>query len=168
MESSNSRSEINFKSEFDLSKQQYPQELLLFQILDVALKITGILRHVTGSFGITPSELRILAICLEEGECTAADIASRSIFENAGISRMVDRLVQRKLLVRGRTPKDRRVTILKPTELAYEFALRLCPTVERFQEDSVASLTAEDIDSMKSWLDAMSDDLDQLDMRNYV
>lgn len=156
------------KEAFMSSTQHYPQELLLFQVTDVAVKITSVLRQVLGASGITPTELRVLAFCIEEDRITAADISSRSIFRSAGVSRAVDKLVQMGLLVREDSSKDRRLSILRPTELAFEFAMRLCPTVERIQSDAVASLTTEEVDNLRSWMTSISNTLDGLEQRNYI
>ena len=154
---------------FQSARQQYPQELLLFQISDVALKITGLLRQVLSTSGITPTELRILAFCLESSVgITASDIASRSIFRSAGVSRLVDNLVRMGLLEREGSAKDRRLSILKPTEQAFALALRICPAVEQLQGDSVSFLSAEEVTTLKSWMNSMSDALDGVEVRDYV
>ena len=154
---------------FASSLQQHPQELLLFQISDVALKITGHLRQILASSGLTPTELRILSFCLmDESGTTASDIASRSIFRTAGVSRMVDNLVQMGLLEREGSSKDRRLSILKPTEQAFELAVRFCPSVEQFQGALLTSLSAEEVDTLRSWITSMSNALDDVEVRDYV
>ena len=154
---------------FASSRQQYPQDLLLFQISDVAVKITSHLRQLLASSGLTPTELRILALCLEsESGTTASEIASRSIFRTAGVSRMVDNLVQMGLLERQGSSRDRRLSLLKPTGQAFELALGLCPLVEKLQDDVVASLGAEEVDTLKSWMTSLSNALDDVQIRDYV
>lgn len=66
--------------------------------------------------GIAPIEFGVLRLCLERTECTATDLAEELPVDAARVSRLVQRLVEKDLLVRRRLTHDRRVVMLRLSE----------------------------------------------------
>ena len=157
-----SQGEVSAREAFLAYLAQYPQELVLFQVSDLAIEITGAMRSLLAPHGITPAELRVLAVCAAMGECTATDVANNSSFELSAVSRSVQKLVERGLLVREAQSRDRRLTVLVATEQAYALALELCPAVEALQGRIVEALSAGELDTLRSWLGAMTRAADEL------
>lgn len=132
------------------------------------MKINVLMRSVLNPFGLTPAELRVLAVCVMTDGCNATLIGQLTPFELSAVSRMVHKLVQQGLLVRQESPTDRRSTMLIPTEEAYETALRLCPGVEGLQNDVISALTEEQLDNMRNWIRTIEATLDEVEAHEHV
>ena len=67
-------------------------------------------------YDIIPIEFGVLRLCLERTELTATDLAEELPIDASRVSRLVNRLVEKDLLVRRRLPQDRRVVMLRLSE----------------------------------------------------
>ena len=81
--------------------------------------ITAVAKGVEGELadhGISPIEFTVLRLCLERTELTATDLAQELPIDAARTSRLVQRLVEKDLLVRRRLAQDRRWIMLRLSE----------------------------------------------------
>lgn len=89
--------------------------------------------------GIVPIEFSVLRLCLERTELTATDLAEDLPIDAARASRLVQRLVEKDLLVRRRLAQDRRWVMLRLSERGHELTCcllqRLWAYYERLTED---------------------------------
>ncbi len=67
-------------------------------------------------FDLTPQQYNILAILHHGGAMSTSDILEWMYEKNAGVSRLVDRLIKKGLLVKDVNPKDKRTILVKLTE----------------------------------------------------
>ena len=88
-------------------------------------------------YELLPIDVHILAICREKEECTATELARLLPVEAARISRLVNGLVERGLVLRRRPRHDRRVVLLRLTPEGEELAAE----VSRRMQDLYAGLT---------------------------
>ena len=72
----------------------------------------GITREMS-SHELLPLDVHLLLICREMGECTATQLVGLLPVDAARISRLVNGLVDRGLMLRRRPRSDRRVVILR-------------------------------------------------------
>ncbi len=88
----------------------------------------GIAREMA-SHELAPLDVHLLLICREMGECTATQLGRLLPVDAARISRLVNGLVERGLMLRRRPRDDRRVVILRLStegeELTSEVAWRM-------------------------------------------
>ena len=88
----------------------------------------GITREMS-SHELLPLDVHLLLICRDLEECTATQLVGLLPVDAARISRLVNGLVERGLLIRRRPPNDRRVVILRLSpegeELASEVTRRM-------------------------------------------
>lgn len=77
------------------------------------------------AYDLSSTEYSLLKFCMEHGECTATQLAGALPVDASRISRIVNRLVERKLLRRRRPREDRRTVMLTLTEDAKELTSRV-------------------------------------------
>ena len=97
----------------------------------------GIARE-TAAYELLPLDVHLLIICQEMGECTATQLATLLPVDAARISRLVNGLVDRGLLLRRRPRTDRRVVMLRLSPQGEE----LTATAARSLQELYAGLTA--------------------------
>jgi DNA-binding MarR family transcriptional regulator len=94
--------------------------------------------------GITTDQynvLRILRGVHPEGH-PRHEIARRMIHPAPDVTRMLDRLVRRKLITRVRDPRDGRLSVARITPAGLALLKRIDPEVEEVQQNATAMLTA--------------------------
>jgi DNA-binding MarR family transcriptional regulator len=97
---------------------------------------------ITG-YGLTPDQynvLRILRGVHPEGH-PRHEIARRMIHRAPDVTRMLDRLLKRKLITRVRDPKDARLSVARITPAGLALLKRIDPEVEEAQQKATAMLT---------------------------
>lgn len=102
--------------------------------------ITGVARLVNAvdkgladevaPYGLIPSEFNLLRTCVEEGPCTATQLADVLPVDASRISRMVTRLVNLGLLRRQRLRSDRRLVLLHLTDKGNDLTSRVNERVQ--------------------------------------
>jgi DNA-binding MarR family transcriptional regulator len=65
-------------------------------------------KRLAGATGLTPSQLVVLQEVARHGETTAGAIATAVQFSQATVTNLVDRLVDRRFVVRNKREQDRR------------------------------------------------------------
>jgi DNA-binding MarR family transcriptional regulator len=102
------------------------------------------LAPVIAAHGITTDQynvLRILRGVQPEGH-PRHEIARRMIHRAPDVTRMLDRLLRRKLITRARDPEDARLSVARITPAGLALLKRIDPEVEAAQEQATAMLTA--------------------------
>jgi DNA-binding MarR family transcriptional regulator len=101
------------------------------------------LSAVISAHGITSDQynvLRILRGVHPDGH-PRHDIARRMIHRAPDVTRMLDRLVRRKLITRVRDPGDARLSVARITSGGLALLKRIDPEVEQAQEKATAMLS---------------------------
>lgn len=92
----------------------------------VAMAITRqVANDLMAPYNLAPLEYSLLKFCMEQGECTATQIAGVLPVDASYISRLVNGLVERDLLRRQRPRQNRRIVILSLTEDAEDLISRV-------------------------------------------
>ncbi len=91
----------------------------------------GIARE-TASYELLPLDVHLLLICQEMGECTATQLAGLLPVDAARISRLVNGLVDRGLLLRRRPRSDRRVVMLRLSPEGEELSVEVARQMREF------------------------------------
>ncbi|MDO6563667.1 MarR family transcriptional regulator [Amphritea sp. 1_MG-2023] len=90
-------------------------------------------------FNITGPQFRVMRLIMVEGIETPSELTRLLSIDSGAMTRMLDRLEQRNILVRERCPHDRRQVRLKPTAEG----LALSDQVQGLAADLLNELTAE-------------------------
>lgn len=116
----------------------------VISVLVAAEHLDQQLAPVIAAHGITTDQynvLRILRGVHPEGH-PRHEIARRMIHRAPDVTRMLDRLVRRKLIARVRDPNDARLSVARITSAGLSLLKRIDPEVEQVQEQATAMLTA--------------------------
>lgn len=114
----------------------------LARALDVALAEHDI-THTQGG----------ILIMLAKGKCALASELSRELYiDSASMTRMVDRLEKRDLIVRCPSSDDRRVSTLQLTQDGKALAKKLPSIYMKVLNQSFAGFSQNEIDTLKSLL----------------
>jgi DNA-binding MarR family transcriptional regulator len=101
------------------------------------------LSAVITAHGVTADQynvLRILRGVHPEGH-PRHEIARRMIHPAPDVTRMLDRLLRRKLITRVRDPRDGRLSVARITPTGLALLKRIDPEVEEVQQHATATLT---------------------------
>lgn len=83
-------------------------------------------------YDLAPIEFSLLRFCLERTECTATELAEELPIDASRISRLVNRLFDKGLLIRQRQTDDRRVVMLQLSDHGRELTTALRDRIQAF------------------------------------
>jgi DNA-binding MarR family transcriptional regulator len=109
-------------------------------------------QHLFKPFGITAQQYNILRILKGQHPqmISATELKSRMLDKNSDVSRLLDRLIAKKLVDKKICPSDRRAADVFITEPGLQLLQVIQQTLD---EDNVLSLTAEEASQLSDLLD---------------
>lgn len=128
------------------------QEALLNLMRTYGLLIAPFTR-LFKQYGITDTQYNVLRLLRGAGsELPCSELSERMLTRVPDITRLVDRLVQAKLVTRRRSRTDRRVVFVRLTEAGRERLLQLDQPVRDLRQQQLAHMTAEELDTLNHLL----------------
>jgi DNA-binding MarR family transcriptional regulator len=115
-------------------------------------QLTKSLDATMAEHGITHAQGRILALLSTERYATAADLARELEIDAASMTRMIDRLEKRKLILRLLRGEDRRMINLRLTPGGRVLAEKLPAIHAAVMNRSFAGFGAEDVEHLRNLL----------------
>jgi DNA-binding MarR family transcriptional regulator len=105
--------------------------------------------------GITPQQYNVLRILRGAGErgLPTLDIAERMIEQTPGITRLIDRLESKKLVLRERCPTDRRQVFCRITAVGLALLERIAEPLRNAEQDALQFLSEAQLVQLVSLLD---------------
>lgn len=105
--------------------------------------------------GITPQQYNVLRILRGAGDAglPTLDIATRMIEQTPGITRLIDRLVLKKLVLRRRCPTDRRQIFCRITRDGLALLDALDGVIRDAEADALSGLSEKQLAQLLSLLD---------------
>ena len=97
------------------------------------------------SHELLPLDVHLLLICREMGECTATQLVGLLPVDAARISRLVNGLVERGLMLRRRPRTDRRVVILRLSPEGEELTAEVARRMEALYAGLTQGLSDEEL-----------------------
>lgn len=106
-------------------------------------------------YGITFQQYNVLRILRGAGPdgLPTLEIGERMIQEAPGITRLVDRLVRKDMVIRDRAIDDRRKVICRITPAGLDLVAELDEPCVRWDEELMAKLSKKDLESLIAILD---------------
>lgn len=106
-------------------------------------------------YGITFQQYNVLRILRGAGPdgLPTLEIGERMIQEAPGITRLVDRLVRKDMVIRDRAIDDRRKVICRITPAGLDLVAELDEPCVRWDEELMAKLSEKDLESLIAILD---------------
>ena len=114
---------------------------LPLQIVDLGVMIERRWAEILSPHNISPAEYRLLAVLSEIGPTTAVEIGPLITLEQSLISRTVQRLFEKELLVRQRSQKDRRRVTLRATPAGVTLVRQLLGPLNQLANTLTAIMT---------------------------
>lgn len=126
----------------------------LFRTTDAVKRV---LSRQLEQHGITLQQYNVLRILRGAGEpgLPSLEIASRMIEQSPGITRMLDRLVAKKLVSRERCPEDRRQVICRLASRGGTLLAALDPVVDAADQEVFAGLGEDELQALVRTLDTI-------------
>ena len=109
-------------------------------------------------FGVSPSQWAILETCFTGDATTPTEFAREIPIDGAAITRQLDKLEARELLIRVPHPTDRRSTLVELTDAGREIVRKLSPLVRGNNERFVEALDEGERIAFERILTKMLDD----------
>jgi DNA-binding MarR family transcriptional regulator len=170
----------NFLSVFTLFNiqdpgfMQYPRGMTLPHVLDDALPFlvarAGIKTSLAFSneikqFGLSLNEWRVCATLRYKPLQRIGEVATHTSIDTSTLSRLVDAMIERDLLIREVDPEDARARALRLTSKAEDIADRIIPLAQLYERVALAGIPAEHTRILKDCLARMYSNLDLLHLR---
>lgn len=114
-------------------------------------------------FELSLTEWRVCAALHHMPHQRLSQLAERTSSEPSTLSRLVDGMLQRGLLVRDRSGEDARALALSLTDAGQELTTRIIPLAQLFERVALAGLSSTQADALRSMLRTVYDNLDVLD-----
>lgn len=99
---------------------------------------------------LLPLDVHLLVICQEMGECTATQLAQLLPVDAARISRLVNGLVERGLLIRRRPRNNRRIVLLRLSSVGEELASEVYQRIREYYAGLTQGLTEGELQAFNS------------------
>ena len=110
------------------------------ELANLGILVERGLEELLEPYEIGLSEFRVLVALVEQGPSTAVEIAALVPSDSSFISRMVQRLVGKRLLSRRRMPSDRRTVELRATDSGRALVTATRQPLERFEGELLRSV----------------------------
>lgn len=102
---------------------------------------------------LTPLHFEIMMLLAEEGSLPVFEIGKRLVLAKAHMTQLVDKLVEKEMVIREADPGDRRVTRISLTDTGKQGLDSLHRSVGEALEKALASLSESDIEDLSTSLD---------------
>lgn len=114
-------------------------------------------------FQLSLTEWRVCAALHHMPHQRLSQLAEHTSAEPSTLSRLVEGMLQRGLLLRDRSGEDGRALALSLTDAGRELTLRIIPLAQMFERVALAGLSGPQADALRSMLRMVYDNLDVLD-----
>jgi DNA-binding MarR family transcriptional regulator len=132
-----------------LSKQlqslEWHKDLLMSWLFQTCIRLQTSLDRRFLRFGMTVQEASVLLRCVEARSITPGQLAVWLGRDKGMITRFIDRLEASRLMVRHVNPRDRRFSILKPTEKGKQTARDLARLFDEIRKELFAGMLESEV-----------------------
>lgn len=136
-------------------QDERPTANLALRLADLGAQLDRRLATILTPYELTPAEFRILAVLVERGATNASEIATLTPIDPSFVSRMVQRLSEKRLLTRRRSRSDRRTVSLRPTDSGRELLAQLEQPMQNLEREVLHGLAEEERDQVAQSAEAM-------------
>lgn len=114
-------------------------------------------------FQLTLTEWRVCVALHHKPHQRLSDLAMHTSTEPSTLSRVVEGLLQRGLLVRDKSEEDGRAVALSLTDPGRDLTLRIIPLAQLYERVSLSGLSSAQADALRDMLRLVYDNLAVLD-----
>jgi DNA-binding MarR family transcriptional regulator len=145
---------MKIEEEIKQTKFRNPHHKALLNLFYTAGWLEGKNRDFFKDFGITPQQFNILRILRGQlpNKISGAEIKTRMLDKNSDVSRLLDRLIAKKLAAKTQCPNDKRAADIAITEKGLHLLKQLDEKMDQ-TDSKVISLTAGEAVKLSNLLD---------------
>lgn len=145
---------MNIEEEIKQTKFRNVQQKTILNILFTSNWIQNKQKDFFEPYGITGQQYNILRILRGQhpNQISGAEIKNRMLDKNSDVSRLLDRLIGKNLVVKSQCPKDKRASDISISEAGLDLLLKLDEAIDS-QESQLMSLSPEEASTLSSLLD---------------
>jgi DNA-binding MarR family transcriptional regulator len=145
---------MNIEEEIKQTKFRNLQQKAILNILFTANWIQNKQKEFFEPHGITGQQYNILRILRGQhpNRISAAEIKNRMLDKNSDVSRLIDRLIVKDLVVKNRCPKDKRASDIVISEAGLDLLKKLDATINELDLQLIG-LSNEDAIALSGLLD---------------
>jgi DNA-binding MarR family transcriptional regulator len=114
--------------------------------------------HLT-QLGVTQAEAHILTHLIAVGPCTVGELHAAFAHRRSTLTSVLDRLTEKKLIVREPSEKDRRTFVIGLTAQGATLATRLHHCLRQLEGRVLAAVSARDVKSFSALLTVLEETL---------
>ena len=103
-------------------------------------------------FGVTGAQFEVLKSLARSDNETAASLCRSLHYDTGSMTRMLDRLQEKGLVIRERDTSDRRLVFLRLTHTGESLIPKIQPALRRALRRHLAGFSAEEVASLKRYL----------------
>lgn len=145
---------MKIEEEIKQSAFRSPQQKLAINILFTSGWLLNKHKDFFKEFGITNQQFNILRILRGQHpkSISGIEIKKRMLDKNSDVSRLLDRLTAKKLIVKNQCPSDKRAADIMITEKGLALLKEIDPRIDQMEKSSWA-LSPEEINQLSDLLD---------------
>jgi DNA-binding MarR family transcriptional regulator len=132
--------------------REWQAEVSISQLLRTSIRLQTAFDRCFSAFGMTAQEAAVLLHCTAEGQISAGKLASAIGRDRGRVTRLVDRLEVGGFLSRTSHPRERRLSIIKPTNRGRRVAPQLKALFEEVRGQFFEGVLNIDIDRLEAVL----------------
>lgn len=111
------------------------------------------------SYDISPEEWAVLLILWKKGGQSPGALADVTFRDRTTITRLIDGMVKKQLVVRREDPKDRRRSLVNLSKYGAELEQKLVPIAQAVIAEALIGVTPQDLETTTRILRQMTDNL---------
>jgi len=130
----------------------HPDRSIMHLLFEVARHLATTIDRRMAAFNLTGQQAALLLRCCVQPDLTPSQLAPGLGTDNAGITRLLDRLEGKGLVVRRTSPADRRAIVIQPTYAGRQLFPELMSAFREVVAQLLAGFDAEDLPALQSLL----------------
>ncbi len=145
---------MNIEEEIKQTKFRNVQQKTILNILFTSNWIQNKQKEFFEPYGITGQQYNILRILRGQhpNQISGAEIKNRMLDKNSDVSRLLDRLIGKNLVIKSQCPKDKRASDISISDSGLSLLLKLDAAMDLL-DGQLMSLSPEDASQLSSLLD---------------
>jgi DNA-binding MarR family transcriptional regulator len=116
-------------------------------------------------FGLTLNEWRVGATLRQQPHQRLSEVAEHTSIDASTLSRLIDSMVQRKLVIRERSADDARAVALSLTHAGESTIDKVVPLAQLYERVTMAGISPEQVQLLRDMLTQIFNNLDLLEKR---
>jgi DNA-binding MarR family transcriptional regulator len=151
-------SEINRSEETGTPDDLRLEKFLPYRLSVLSNRVSNAIAQAYGQrFELTIPAWRVMAILGRFPDLSAAELVEQTAMDKVAISRAVSVLFKNDYITRSEDPADRRRQVLNLSPLGREVYERIVPLAQQYENDLMASLSAEERQQLDSIIEKLMD-----------